>query len=55
MKKETVLKKLNHYVKSLAFMEQESLMLNERVDAEQYRFDRLALEEAMKIIERSNT
>lgn len=36
-------------------MEQESIAQNESVDAEHYKVDRLAFEEAIKIIERSNT
>ena len=55
LKRETVLKKLKGYAKSLAFMEQESIAQKESVDAEHYKVDRLAFEEAIKIIERSNT
>jgi len=55
MKRETVLKKLRGYAKSLAFMEQESISANEPTDAEHYRVDKLVFEEAIKIIERSNT
>ena len=54
MKRETVLKKLKGYAKSLAFMEQESIMQNYPADTEHYKVDRLAFEEAIKIIERSN-
>jgi len=54
MKRETVLKKLRGYAKSLAFMEQESIAANEPVDTEHYKVDKLAFEEAIKIIERSN-
>lgn len=54
MKRETVLKKLKRYAKSLAFMEEESIVQNEPADAEHYKVDRLAFEEAIKIIERSN-
>ena len=54
MKRETVLKKLKGYAKSLAYMEQESIANNDSVDTEHYRVDKLAFEEAIKIIERSN-
>ena len=54
LKRETVLKKLKGYAKSLAFMEQESIMQNYPTDTEHYRFDKLVFEEAIKIIERSN-
>lgn len=57
MKREAVLKKLKRYEKSLAFMEKESMESNERADAEHYRNDRIAFNEAIKLIEsgRSNT
>ncbi len=55
MKRETVLKKLKGYAKSLAFMEQESILNNDSVGTEHYRVDKLAFIEAIKIIERSNT
>ena len=54
MKRETVLKKLRGYAKSLAFMEQESIAQKDAADTEHYKVDRLAFEEAIKIIERSN-
>ena len=54
MKTCTVLKKLKGYAKSLAFMEQESITENNPIDTEHYKVDRLAFEEAIKIIERSN-
>lgn len=55
MKHETILKKLKGYAKLLAFLEKESIAQNESVDAEHYKVDKLVFEEAIKIIERSNT
>lgn len=57
MKKETVIKKLKHYAKSLQFMETEARNNGEGLDAEHYMTDKLAMLEAIKLIERegSNT
>lgn len=54
IKTNTVIKILTRYKKGLALMEQEALS-KASADAEHYRTDRLALEQAIKIIERSNT
>jgi hypothetical protein len=55
MKTTTVLKILKRYQKSLAFMENESISEGNKADAEHYKVDRIAMEEAIKHIERSNT
>ena len=55
MKTETVLKKLKRYERYLQFMEAESMSQQEFKDAEHFRNDRLAFEQAIKIIEMSNT
>lgn len=54
MKRETIIKKLRRYAKSLAFMENEAMQADKQADAEHYRNDKLAFEESINIIERSN-
>lgn len=55
LKRETILKKLKRYAKSLEFMEAESMSQQEFKDAEHFRSDVIAFQEAIKIIEGSNT
>lgn len=50
-----MLKILKRYAKSLQVMENEALLQNENADAEHYKVDRLAMEQAIKCVERSNT
>lgn len=54
MKTKTVIKLLNKYVKGLTLLEKEAISNNENADAEHYKFDRAALEYAIKCVERSN-
>lgn len=54
MKTITVLKILKRYEKSLSVMENEALRDSCSTDAEHYRNDKVAMQEAIKIIERSN-
>ena len=55
MKTATAIKILKGYSKSLLFLENEALSNNMTADAEHYKVDRLAFEEAIKHMERSNT
>ena len=54
MKVETVLKILARYSKGLEKMEQECSNTDSK-DAEHYKTDKIAMEQAIKIIERSST
>ena len=55
MKVKTIQKVLSRYIRNLNFLEQEALSQGFKNDADVYRVDRNALEQALKIIERSNT
>lgn len=50
MKKETIIKVLNRYCKSLDVMRKEAYADNEPIDAKQYEFDLQALSQARDII-----
>lgn len=50
MKTETVVKVLRRYVKGLQAMENEAVMESSG-DAKQYRFDKIALEQALEMLE----
>lgn len=54
MKSKTVVKILTRYAKSLQVMENEAIQQNEIADADHYKVDRLAIEQAIKCVERSN-
>lgn len=54
MKRETVVKVLRRYAKGLIAMENEAEKENFPRDAERYGFDAEAMEQAIKMIERSN-
>jgi hypothetical protein len=54
MKSKTVIKILTRYAKSLQVMENEAIQQDEIADSEHYRMDRLAIEQAIKCVERSN-
>lgn len=55
LKRETVIKVLKRYAKGLIVMEKEAEKENFPKDEERYRFDAMAMEQAIKMIERSNT
>lgn len=55
MKNITAIKILKRYAKSLSYLEQEAITQNEIADAEHYKVDRLAFEQAIECMERSNT
>ena len=50
MKKDTILKVLRRYEKSLQTMETEARMQDEPKDAEHYKFDKTVMHEAVKLI-----
>lgn len=52
MKRETAIKILKRYAKSLSVMEREALMNGERTDAEHYKIDKVAMETAIESLKR---
>lgn len=51
MKIKTIIRVLQRYAKGLQCMENEAMMQNEPKDAEDYRFDKNVMYEAIKMIE----